>query len=273
MLQDKFKLSKMNIILIILNVLLVILVIFASVQLITSLKDTSHLIPELETTAGKSSTREADATITTSSETTTTSTKKQGNETSPYYNIDLGSILNEELVTKHNLTQEEKSSLGAMYFKVLEGIYEGSDDDLINVTYLLTKAKDGEKDKLTKNNRDYGIVYNGKELFNKIFTSTSIDLITYYKYDETPALILNRDNNEYYKLGSLTGKKPYVVTSNQLEGIDNYSYKYKVIYYDADYKEQGNKTPVYKSATVTIKYSDLDKRWKIDVFTFPNLKR
>ena len=135
MLQDKFKLSKMNIVLIVLNVLLVTLVIVASIQLITSLKDTSHEIPDLETTVGKSSTREADATTTTYSETTTTTTKKRGNETSPYYDIDLGSILDEELVTKQQLSQEEKVKLGAQYFKVLEGVYEGSDDDLIN--YLL----------------------------------------------------------------------------------------------------------------------------------------
>ncbi len=273
MLQDKFKLSKMNIFLIILNVLLVVLVIFAAVQLITSLKDTSHKIPDLETTAGKSSTREADATSTTSSETTTVSTKKVGNETSPYYNIDLGSILNEELVTKQILTQEEKTNLGAQYFKVLEGIFEGSDDDLINVTYLLTKAKDGEKDKLVRNDREYGIIYNGKELLSKIFTSSVFYSLTYYKYDETPALILTNDTQEYYKLGSKTGKKSYIVTSSQIEGIDNLNYRYKAIYYDVDYKEQGNKAPVYKNATVTIKYDSSIKRWKIDYFTFPNLKR
>lgn len=274
MLQDKFKLSKMNVILILLNVLLVILVIVAAVQLITSLKDTSHEIPDLETTAGKSSTREADATTTTSSETTTTTTKKRGNETSPYYDIDLGSILNEELVTKKQLNQEEKSTLGAQFFKVLEGIYEGSDDDFINVTFLLTKAKDGEKDKLVKDNHEYGLVYNGKEVFKKIFDYNILYLIgNYENEDKVRVLLYINDTDEYYKMGSTTGKKSYVVTNTQVVGTGSDTFKYKVIYYDADYKEKGNKSPVYESSEISIKYDSSIKRWMIDNFSFPNLKR
>ena len=273
MLEDKFKLSKVNIMLIVVNVFLVIITLLAGIQLITSLKSSSNKIPDLETTAGKSSTREADATTTTSEETTTTTTKKKGNETSPYYNLDLSSILSEDLVTNKGLNKDEKMTLGKQYFKVLEGVFEGTDDDLINVSHILTKAKPGEIDKISVDGHDYGIIYNGKEFFKTIFTSRIIyNELEYFNYNGVKAIYLNSDGN-YYKLAATKQKKTYEITDYQfIPSANSNEYTFKALYYDTDYKERGLKKPETKSINIFMAYSSTSGRWMIDSFNFPDLE-
>lgn len=275
MLEDKFKLSKVNILLIIVNIFLVIITLLAGIQLIVSLKSSSNKIPDLETTAGKSSTREADATTTTSEETTTTTTKKKGNESSPYYDLDLSSILSEDLVTNKSLNKEEKITLGKQFFKVLEGIFEGTDDDLINVSYLLTKVKPGEIDKVTINDHDYGIIYNGTEFFKTVFASKVVyNDLQYYRYGNVYALYYDANTKNYYKLAATKEKKTYEITNYQFLASNRAAeYTLQVLYYDTDYKDRGLKKPETKSISIVITYSEYAGRWVIDSFTFPDLER
>lgn len=269
MLEDKFKFTRANIILIVVNVVLVLFVIFASVQLIISLKDSSGEIPELKTTAGKSSTKEADATSTTVTETTTTTTKKQGNATSPYYNADIYSILDKELVQKDTLSKEERITLGKQYFKVLEGLLEGSDDDLINVTHLLKTAKDGEKDKVTINGNNYGIIYGGKDFLQTFLYNDVINKLVRMTKNDINVIYKDSSTREYYKLGSTTGQKEYEVIEFTYSYVSESEYKMTVVYKN---KSDGAKSTNFKSSDFNIKYMPTEKMWKIYRLSFPNLE-
>ncbi len=266
MLEDKFKFTRANIVLIIINCILVIFVILAAVQLIIGLKNTGGEVPELKTTAGKSSTLSADATSTTTTESTTTTTKKHGNDSSPYYDIDVYSILNKELVEKQNLTRDEKVELGKEYFKIYEGLLVPSDDDFINVNHLLSKVKPGESDKITVNGHDYGIIYDGRNLFKSIFESDAIGKFDYVTFNNVSPIYVSIDNSSYYKLGGDT-KKTYVVNSYEYEKTSDNSYKVKILYTNTN---TDSKTPDYKSGYVSMKYNEDAKKWKSDGFEFPN---
>ena len=112
MIKDEFKLSKLNITLIIVDIILVIVVIASAVRLIVSLNDSNDTIPDLRTTAGKTSTKEADLTATTTTEAVTITTKKQGNQNSPYYDLVVNSLLTDEIYTKNTgLTNKEQEQI------------------------------------------------------------------------------------------------------------------------------------------------------------------
>ena len=271
MLEDKFKFTRANIILIVINIVLVLFVIWASVQLIISLKDSSGEIPELKTTQGKSSTKVADATSTTTTETTTTTTKKQGNSTSPYYDADIYTIIDKELMEKENITKDEKITLGKQYFKVLEGLLEGSDDDLINVTHLLRTAKDGEKDKISVNGHDYGIIYGGEKFLNTFLSSNALAKIQTLKKDGVKVIYKDKNTYEYYKLGSTTGEKSYEVIDYRFNALSSTEYTISVIYNDKNTDNKKNNTN-YKNADFNIRYMSYEKKWIIYTVSFPNLE-
>lgn len=264
MLEDKFKFTRANIVLIVINSILVIFVILASIQLIISLKSNEGEIPELKTTAGKSSTLSADATSTTTTESTTISTKKVGNDSSPYYDIDVYSIINKELVEKKDLTKDERIELGKQYFKIYEGLLVPSDDDFVNVNHLLSKVKAGESDKITVNGHDYGIIYNGQKIFESIFEADVLFRLNYIKFNDVSPLYINSSTSTYYKLGGDT-KKSYIVDSYEYRRTGENTFKVNVIYTLAD-----SKSKVYKTAYVGLKYNENEKKWKSDSFEFPN---
>ena len=264
MLEDKFKFTRANIILIVINCILVIFVILASIQLITSLKSNEGEIPELKTTAGKSSTLYADATSSTTTESTTTTTKKIGNESSPYYNIDVYSILNKELVEKKNLTQDEMIELGKEYFKIYEGLLVPSDDDFVNVNHLLSKAKPGEYDKVSVDGRDYGIIYDGENLLKSIFEYDVITKLEYVKINEVSPIYKDINTRNYYKLGGST-KKSYEVAQFSFQRVDTVTFRIKIIYKDVDVKNAA-----YESGYVSVRYNDNENKWKSSGFEFPN---
>ncbi len=272
MIKDEFKFTKLNIILIVFNVGLVILCVLAAIQLIGSLRDKNEKIPELLTTADKSSTRAGDLTNTTTEETTITTTKKQGNLNSPYYDYNIDELFKDELVTKENITTtSEQKALVKIYFDILSYLYDVTNDELINTSYLLEHVKPGEKDMIIYNNHKYGIVYNGEALLNKIFfySKTAGRPIKYMS--EGLPIILEKDGN-VYKLENTIGKSilhidSYSLSSNMSGGTING----KIIYYNTNYKEQGLKTPDYKSAMLKLKYKTEDKMWKVESFDFPNV--
>ena len=264
MLEDKFKLTRANITLIVINCILVVFVILAAVQLIFSLKDKSGEIPELKTTAGKSSTLVADGTSTTSIETTTTITKKIGNENSPYYNIDIYSILNKDLLEKENISKEEKIELGKQFLTILDGILNPSNDDLINVSYLLTKVKPGEKDKISVNGKDYGIIYNSEEFLKSIMSDNMIYKLKEYTINEIPVVYYNEENREYYKISGDNKINNYKIINYEYQNVGQREYSLKIIYTNPDEKASS-----YKSAFVKLQYTYTKNCWEISDFNFP----
>jgi hypothetical protein len=265
MLEDKFKLTRANIILIVINVILVLFVIAAAVELIISLKDSSGEIPELKTTAGKSSTLVADGTSTTTTESTTTTTKKQGHDNSPYYDINPYEILNKELLEKTTLTMEETQELGEEYFKIYEGLILTGDDDFVNINHLLSKVKSGEKDKITKDGHDYGIIYNGKSVLESIFTNEAINSIRAISFNGVKPIYYNMTNYEYYKMGGNQQRTYEIVRFDyRTTGSEN-ERRIKITY-----KDLNDKSGTYKSGYVSIKYINEEKKWKSNGIDFPN---
>lgn len=271
MIKDEFKLTPLNIALIVVDILLVLIVIAAAIQLIGSLNDSNDTIPDLRTTAGKTSTKEADLTTTTSTEEYTTTTKKQGNPNSPYYDLVVNDLLTDELFKKNSgLSKADQTKIIEAYFNVLCDIYDYADNDPINIEYLLEHVKAGENDILTANNHRYGIIYNSNELFKRVFYSTTGVNYTNYKSNDVPILVL-KDGN-YYKVEPLGEKSSFVVDSYTIYSTMTSSMIYgKVVYYDSNYKEQGLSTPEYKSIKINLKYDNTNKVWKILNFEFPGL--
>ena len=264
MLEDKFKLTRANITLIVINCILVVFVILAAVQLIFSLKDNSGEIPELKTTAGKSSTLVADGTSTTSIETTTTTTKKIGNENSPYYDIDIYSILNKDLLENENINKDEKIELGKQFFTILDGIVNPSNDDFINISYLLTKVKPGETDKINVNGKDYGIIYNGTNLMKSIMDAGAIEHIKKIKINEIPVIYYNEQNKNYYKISGDNKINDYKIINYEFNTPGQKQYSLKIIYTNPN--EKGSD---YKSASIKLQYTYVKKCWEIIEFKFP----
>ena len=272
MIKDEFKFTKLNIILIVFNVILVILCILAAIQLIGSLHDKNEKAPELLTTADKSSTREANLTRTTTEETTITTTKKQGNLNSPYYDYNIDELFNNELVSKEKITTtNDQKALVKIYFDILCYLYDVTNDDLINTSYLLEHVKPGERDSVTYNNHKYGIIYNGPALMKKLFFDMNWKA-SYTKYmSENVPIILEKDGN-FYKLENTIGNSIVHIDSYSLSSnISGDTIYGKVIYYNTNYKELGKKTPEYKSVKLELKYKTADKMWKVDSFDFPNI--
>ena len=272
MIRDEFKFTKLNIVLIVLNVGLVILCILAAIQLIGSLKDKNEKAPDLLTTADKSSTRAGDLTNTTTEETITTTTKKQGNPNSPYYDYNIEELFADELISKEKIvTTSDQKALVKIYFEILCYLYDVTNDELINTSYLLEHVKPGEADMVTYNNHKYGLIYNGPTLMKKLFLNLDWKS-SYTKYmAENVPIILEKDGN-FYKLENTLGDSIIHIDRYSLsENIYGNTISGKIIYYNTNYKEHGLKTPEYKSVKLILKYSTDDKMWKVDSFDFPNI--
>jgi hypothetical protein len=272
MIKDEFKLSKLNITLIIVDIILVIVVIASAVRLIVSLNDSNDTIPDLRTTAGKTSTKEADLTVTTTTEAVTITTKKQGNQNSPYYDLVVNSLLTDEIYTKNTgLTNKEQEQIIEGCFNVLRAIYDYADNDLINIEYLLEHVKSGEADSITANDHKYGMIYNSNELFKRLFYAPGGISFTNYKYKGIP--ILKESNGNYYKIEKLGDTSSFIVDRYAIEYPMSGSIIYgKVTYYDSNYKELGYASPNYKSAKISLRYDTENKVWKILSFEFPGLE-
>ena len=95
--DEKFRLSKLNIIFLVVDIIIFILTIVSVVFLVNSFKEENEL-PNLEVTRERTSTTNTTTTTEYVPSTTTTTTRRNLN--SPYYEVNASTILNEELLKK-----------------------------------------------------------------------------------------------------------------------------------------------------------------------------
>ena len=188
--DDRFKLDKINILLIIVDVIIFILVIVSIILLVDSFKNESGL-PELTVTRMR----------TTEYIPPTTTTTTRRNLVSPYYDVNVDSLLTEELLTKESVSNEEALIITKELFTTVDKIFNISDNSLLDIETTLDYAKDGEKDVITYEDKKYGIIYNSDALLKKCFSNYFlINEIGKYRYNQKRLFIKRNDN--YYRLES-----------------------------------------------------------------------
>ena len=163
--EDKFKLDKLNIYLLVITVIVFIILVVTIVRLAQSNKIKDTELPRLETTAGNTSTQFTTTTTETTT-TTTTATTIPANLSSPYYSVDLN-IFTEDIYKNNNVDNETAKQIVEGFIKYANALFDTNDYSVFNTDLINKVAKDGELDKIVEN----GIVY--CELYNMLPYSAS----------------------------------------------------------------------------------------------------
>lgn len=262
--EEVFKLNKLNIIIIIVDVILFILVVISFILLANSFGSEEEL-PNLEVTQDRTSTVNPRTTTTTTTTTTEVTTRKNLN--SPYYNVDPNSILTNELLTKHNLNNEEAMQVMDILFEVGSKIFNTSDNSLLDIATTIDYAKEGEIDKVVIDDTNYGIIYNGDALLKKCFSNNFIYFINNKKLDGKSVIRLR--NNNYYRMENKLNNVELVLVNKTLETLGTSNIKVNMTYYKSNYKEEGYSAPVYKKFTFEAYFEG--NRWRLSEFSYPLL--
>lgn len=261
--DDRFRLDKINIILIIIDVIIFLLLVVSIVLLVDSFKDESTL-PDLDVTRERTSTSVKRTTTEYVPPTTTTTTRR--NLVSPYYDVNVDSLLTEELLTKESVTNEEALTIMKELFTTVDKIFNISDNSLLDIATALEYAKTGEMDAITYEDKRYGVIYNSDALFKKCFSNYFLlNEIGKYRYNQK-RLFLKRDNN-YYRLESDNKNvsleiNEFIITNNGYGTINA-----NMRYYKSNYKEMGYSSPVYQ--LMSFKATFERGRWKISEISYP----
>ena len=260
--DEKFKISKSNIIVLIIDIVLFILIIISIILLVNSLKDESKL-PNLEVTKERTSTSFIRTTTEEIIPTTTTTTRR--NLVSPYYDINVDSILNSDLFTRNNLTNEEALEVVKSLYEIGSQIFNTSDYSLLDTFTTIDYAKEGEIDAIENNGVKYGIIYNGDALLNKCFTKYYMLSITSSKIGGNK-VILNKNGN-YYRMENKLGNVELVINDFNITSLSEKNITASMLYYKSNYKEEGYSSPVYHRMSMKLMFES--GRWKIQEFKYP----
>lgn len=264
MYEEVFKLSKLNIIIIIIDVILFLLVVVSFILLANSFGNEEEL-PNLEVTQDR--TRTVNPRTTTTTTTTTTQITTRKNLNSPYYNVDSNAILTNELLTKHSLNKEEAMQIMDSLFEVGSKIFNTSDNSLLDIETTIEYAKEGEIDKVVIDDTNYGIIYNGEALFKKCFSNNFIYFINNKKLDGKSVIKIR--NNNYYRMENKLNNVELVLVNKTIDSLGTSNIKASMTYYKSNYKEEGYSSPVYKKFVYEAYFEE--NRWKLSEFDFPLL--
>lgn len=261
--DEKFRLNKTNIIILFVDIVIFILVIISIVLLVNSFKDESEL-PTLEVTRERTST--SHERTTTEETTTTTTTTTRRNLSSPYYEVNVDSILTDELITKASVTNAEALEIMKKLYGVVDKIINTSDNSLLDIETTIEYAKDGERDSITYDDSKYGIIYNGGTLLKKCFSNYFMNNeIGKYRIN-TKRLFLKR-GDDYYRIENKLGDVKIEVIDFVITNKTTSSISANMRYYKSNYKELGYSSPVYQLMSFSATYEV--GRWKIVEIDYP----
>lgn len=261
--DEKFRLSKSNIIVLIVDIVIFILVIVSIVLLVNSFEDESDL-PILDVTKGRTST--SHERTTTEETTTTTTTTTRRNLNSPYYEVNVDTFLTDELLTKSNVSNEEALEIMKILYNGVDKIFNTSDNTLLDIATTIEYVKDGEKDVITSDDMKYGIIYNGETLLKKCFSS-------YFLYNEIGKYKINnkklflKRGDDYYRIENTLGDVEIVVNDFVVTNKLSNSISANMRYYKSNYKEMGYSAPVYQMMSYRATF-ELG-RWKLVEINYP----
>lgn len=259
--DEKLVLNLSNIVMIIITVIMIIILIIVSISLNKSVHREVNKLPELTTTQGRLKTT---STTIKTTKTTTTTTKKI-NKNSPYYDISVKSLLNDDIYSKNNLNDEEAKNVLKGLLNITNNFYCISDYSLFDSEAVLKGVKDGENDVIIYDNHKYIELYEFDEFINKFFDKRFMYNLENIKYNNNKILI--EENNKYYRIENILGNiKPIFndinITYNH-EGI----IKSQIRYYHSNYLDLGYTSPDYKLTDFELRY--VDNRWKVDSYAYP----
>lgn len=263
MFDEDFKIDKSNVIMLLVTLIILVILIIVSICAIVSLSKPIKDLPDLEITRGRTSTISQKPTTTTTIPTTkVTTTRKAG---SPYYDIDVDAILNEEILTKEKILRSDAEEILKVLYEYANKFYNIADNSLIDSEYTLNHVLDGDKDVLTIDSDRYVMVYDYSNLVDKLIVSESHYMVTYVKYDGSYVFI--KENGSYYRLENKIGNVYPVLASINVKSFNSSRIEGVVRYYMSDYLEQGHTAPVYKESTIVLRFTN--DRWKIYSYIFP----
>ncbi len=251
--EDKFKLDKLNIYLLVVTVIVFIILVVTIVRLAQSNKIKDTELPRLETTAGNTSTQFT-TTTTEATTTTKTTTTIPTNLSSPYYSVDLN-IFTEDIYKNNNVDNETAKQIVEGFIKYANALFDTNDYSVFNTDLINKVAKDGELDKIVENGIVYCELYNMLPYLDKLFNDHRPNRI-YTKYNNKDIIILR--NDRYYRMITDIDYN-YEINSITVTKIDD-----KRI--DASISFKLNNQNRYKRAEITLKFID---RWYIDKYEYP----
>ncbi len=261
--DEKFRLSKLNIIFLVVDIIIFILTIVSVVFLVNSFKEENEL-PNLEVTRERTSTTNTTTTTEYVPPTTTTTTRRNLN--SPYYEVNVSTVLNEELLKKKELTKEEALMVMKTLYETVDKIFNISDNSLLDIATTIEYVKEGEKDVITFEDNKYGIIYNSDELLKKCFSNYFLlNEIGKYRFNQK-RIFIKRDN-EFYRIQNILGNIELVKSDFIITQLSSSSIEANMRYYKSNYKELGYSSPVYQLMNFKATYER--GSWKITSIDYP----
>lgn len=257
---EKFKLNKSNVIMIVITTVLLIILIIVSILLFNSLKKPNQGLPSLNITQGRYTTHSTTA----GTGTTTTTTTKVIREQSPYYDVDIESLLSEEIYKKQDLTRDEAIQVGEGMFKIINSLMDFTDNSVWDMEVIVNSIKEGEEDIVEDRGTKYGQLYNFDKFIDKVFTRQAKS--TFYGYQYKKKSIFLKRNDKIYRILNPVGDSQLTFVDVSLNDYNKTNINVSVRYYNTNYKELGYTAPNYKTTTLSIGYED---GWKFRSYKFP----
>ena len=257
---ERFKLSKSNVIMIFITLFIVFILSLVSFLLYQSLQKPNKGLPQLNVTQGRSTTEST----TPSTRPSTTTTSRVIRTSSPYYDLKVDELLNDSLYTQYDLKKDQALEVGKAMVDLFHALYDISDYSVFDTEGVILGAKDGETDKIVRNNISYGELYNFDEFSKKFISNQSRrDLLT-FTINEDPVFLF--ENDKYYRMTDNTLVNMIEFVDVSLVSATQTVITLNVRYYNKNYKDLGYTSPNYKTTTFTLTY---DSRWKVKSYRYP----
>ena len=257
---EKFKLNMSNIFMLLITGVLVAILVLVSLMLYKSIKKPTGGLPQLNITHGRGTTKSTLA----STYTTATTTSKKINTESPYYDLDVDSLLKDDIYSKRELTREEAFQVGNDILGVIHKLYDITDYTLFDTEAVVTGAKEGELDKFVNKDITYAQLYNLDKFLEKFYVKQSRKDLFNLKINNSNAFI--HDNDRYYRMTNTKWSNLLEFVDTTLVSFSQTAITLNVRYYNKNYKDLGYTAPNYKTTQFVLGF---DERWKVKTYRYP----
>lgn len=261
--EDKFSLNKSNKIMIIITSVSLVILGISIIFLTNSYSKPIKELPDLATTEGRTSTKYAKETTTET--TTSSSTTTKAPDMSPYYKVDTSVYFDSELLTKNNLSKDEKNKLIKQFYDFFSSLYTFYDMSIFKTDIVLNNVKSNENDVITVDGHKYAEIYDGMNIMEKYLSPNITNSIKGISYNGVQIFMI--ENKKLYRVEPLEVKGKTVLTDLSIVSATQSDIVAEIQYYMSDYKENGLSAPVYKKSKISIEY--VDKKWTMNMFKCP----
>ena len=253
--EDKFKLDRLNIYMIIVTTIVFIILVISCIRLAKSNKTSDTQLPKLETTAGNTSTQFTTTSTTTTTTTVVTTTIDYSTLNSPYYNVEIN--LNDDIYkSNEDLNDEKAKQIVTGLLKYANALFDTNDYSIFNTDLVNKAAKEGETDKIVENGATYIELYNLEDYIDKLFVRFNYDKELNLKYKDKDVFI--KKNGKFYRLVTDITYN-YDINTLSINKADKNEIKASISY-------KVNSGIVYKKAEIVLNYKDY---WKIADYVYP----